>query len=688
MAAPEQGRNPKIPAGAAERAAFLREELTRHGHLYYVEDSPQIPDDEYDRLFRELVSLEAAYPELAAPDSPTARVGGRAAEGFVRVPLSEPMLSLDNALNEADLEAFLTRTAPQASEGYVCELKIDGIAVSLTYEDGVFVRGTTRGDGRVGEDITANLRTVRTLPLRLREALPGRIEVRGEVFLDRNYFAALNEEREEAGEPLFANPRNAAAGSLRQLDPSVTAKRRLSVYVYSVVSPLALGLASQRAVLERLMEAGLPVQKAWELCGDGEGVKSFVSLWSEKRFSLSYATDGVVIKINSIPVWEELGATSHAPRWAAAFKYPPEEKITRLEDILISVGRTGALTPVAVLEAVTLSGTVVRRAGLHNEDEVRRKGLLIGDMVRVRKAGEIIPEVLGPVAEARTGEEREFVMPSVCPSCGSPAVRLEGEVALRCLNRASCPAQLKEGLRHFASRGGMDIRGLGDKLVEQLLDEGLVKKVSDLYRLEAARVAELERMGKKSAENLLAAIEGSKKQPLSRLLSALGIRFVGARGAEILADAFRDVPTLASASEESLAAVEGVGPVIAASVRSFFAQEENIRLMEELGELGVEGARAAAVEMEAEEAPSLFLQGMRIVFTGELETMTRTEAEALAKGAGATCPSSVSSRTSLVVAGKNAGSKLTRAESLGVKVITEEEFLGMISAGKENAKNE
>lgn len=680
MAAPDKDKARKTPPEAVERAAFLRRELTRHGRLYYVEDAPEIPDDEYDQLFRELADLEAAWPVLAIPDSPTARVGGRAAEGFVRVELSEPMLSLDNVFDGADLDAFLTRTAPWGGRGYVCELKIDGIAVSLTYEDGVFVRGTTRGDGRVGEDITANLRTVRTLPLKLEAGPKGRVEVRGEVFLDRNYFAALNEEREEAGEPLFANPRNAAAGSLRQLDPSVTARRKLSLYVYSLVSPEAFGLKSQAEVLEALAEAGLPVQKAWELCDSGEAVKNFVSLWNGERFSLPYATDGVVIKLNSIEAWGELGATSHAPRWAAAFKYPPEEKITRLEDIIISVGRTGALTPVAVLEAVTLSGTVVRRAGLHNEGEVRRKGLLIGDMVRVRKAGEIIPEVLGPVVEMRTGDEKEFVMPSVCPSCGSPAARLEGEAALRCLNRASCPAQLKEGLLHFASRGGMDIRGLGEKLVEQLLDEGLVKKVSDLYRLTAEGVAGLERMGKKSAENLLAALEGSKKQPFSRLLSALGIRFVGSRGAELLAGAFRDVQTLAAAPEEALAGVDGVGPVIAASVRSFFDRSENVELLEELGKLGLEGALPAGEEEPSEGAK--FLEGMRIVFTGELESMTRAEAEEMAKAAGATCPSSVSGKTSLVVAGRDAGSKLAKAVSLGVRVVGEEEFMEMFRQGR------
>lgn len=667
---------------ARERAAFLQRELARHGRLYYIDDAPEIEDDEYDRLFRELVELEAAYPELSSPDSPTKRVGGQASDRFEKVPLSVPMFSLDNALDEDDLDGFFQRTAPWSGRGYVCELKIDGIAVSLAYEDGVFVRGTTRGDGRVGEDITPNLRTIRTLPLTLEGAPPGLAEVRGEVFLEREQFAALNEEREERGEPLFANPRNAAAGSLRQLDPSVTARRKLSIYLYSLVSPEARGLTAQGEVLEWLAAKGLPVQKACERHLDGEGVKAFVSRWEEGRFSLPYATDGVVVKLDSLAAWEELGATSHAPRWAIAFKYPPEEKTTRLADILVSVGRTGALTPVAVLAPVTLSGTVVQRASLHNEGELRRKGVLIGDLVRVRKAGEIIPEILGPVAEARTGAEREFVMPEVCPSCGTRAVQLEGEAVLRCPNRASCPAQLKEGLRHFASRGAMDIRGLGDKLVDQLVDRGMIRSPSDLYRLTAEEVAGLDRMGPKSAENLIRALEASKERPFSRLLAALGIRFVGVRGAELLAEAFRDVQSLGKASGEELASVEGIGPVMAASIEAFFSAGENQNLLKDLEALGLTGAVPAREAPAAEAAPA-FLKGMRIVFTGELESMTRAEAEAMAKAAGASCPSSVSSKTSMVVAGKEAGSKLAKALSLGVKVLGEEEFLQLIRTGQE-----
>ena len=670
----------KIPQEARERGAFLQRELARHSRLYYGEDAPEIPDDEYDRLYRELVELEAAYPELSSPQSPTRRIGDRASDRFEKVTLSVPMFSLDNALNEGDLDGFFQRIAPWRAEGFACELKIDGIAVSLAYEDGVFLRGTTRGDGRVGEDVTSNLRTIPTLPLALEGGPAGTVEVRGEVFLERERFAVLNEEREERGEPPFANPRNAAAGSLRQLDPSVTAGRKLSIYLYSLVSPENHGLTTQGEILKWLAAKGLPVQKAWEGPLDEGGVKAFISRWEEGRFSLPYATDGVVVKLDSLAAWEELGATSHAPRWAIAFKYPPEEKITRLTDILVSVGRTGALTPVAVLEPVTLSGTTVQRAGLHNEGEIRRKGILIGDMVRVRKAGEIIPEVLGPVEKERTGAEREFVMPDTCPSCGTKAVLLEGEAVRRCPNRASCPAQLKEGLRHFASRGAMDIRGLGDKLVDQLVERRMIRTAADLYRLTAEEVATLDRMGPKSAENLIEALETSKERPFFRLLAALGIRFVGVRGAEILAEAFRDVQRLREASEEELAAVEGIGPVMAASIEAFFRLEENRNLLKDLEVLGLAGAAPAAEEPGAEEAPA-FMKGLRIVFTGELETMTRAEAEAMAKAAGATCPSSVSSKTSMVVAGKEAGSKLAKALSLGVEVLGEEEFLELIRAG-------
>jgi len=670
---------PRAPEEARSRAAVLREEILRHEHLYYVLDAPEIPDDRYDALFAELRRLEEEYPSLRSPDSPTQRVGGKAAEGFAKVRLSVPMLSLDNALDKEELSAFLARSAPFALEhGYLCELKIDGLAVSLVYQDGVFVQGTTRGDGRTGEDVTANIRTIRNLPLRLSGAFPPKMEVRGEVLLQRQHFAALNMEREERGEPLFANPRNAAAGSLRQLDPAVVAERRLSIFLYTVVDPALFDVKTQADSLLRLAEYGLPVQPAWKRCASPEDVLAFVEEWREGRFSLPYATDGVVVKLNSIAAWEALGATSHAPRWAIAFKYPPEERTTRLEDIIVSVGRTGALTPVAVLSPVSISGSVVRRASLHNEDELRRKDVRIGDMVRVRKAGEIIPEILGPVLDARTGEEREFVMPERCPACGTAAVRLEGEVALRCPNRSSCPAQLKEGLRHFASRNGMDIRGLGDKIVDQLVEKGLLRSLADLYTLDEETLASLDRMGEKSARNLINALEQSKDRPFFRLLSALGIRFTGSRSAEILAEAFRDLPTLRDASEETLAAVDGVGPVMASAIRSFFEQPENRKLLDRLEAAGVRATFPSLIDGEKNEpVRSRPFEGMRLVFTGEMESMTRSEAEEKAKRLGAVCSSSVSKKTSLVVAGKDAGSKLSKALSLGVKVVNEVEFLEM-----------
>ena len=676
MAAEHPDQLPAVPEEARLRAAFLQRELARHASLYYVLDSPEIPDDEYDALYRELRELEERFPSLQKPDSPTKRVGGKASGPFERVVLEEPMLSLDNALSLEDLDAFLLRMAPVDEGGYVCELKIDGLAVSLLYEEGVFARGTTRGDGRVGEDVTVNLRTIRSLPLRLSGTVPSRVILRGEVFIDRDRFAALNLEREDLGEPPFANPRNAAAGALRQLDSAVAAERRLSIYLYSLLNPGKAGLFTQKDLLGWIEKAGLPVQRAWGFCPSPQEVREFVLKWREERLSLPYATDGVVVKLNDLTLWNRLGSTSHAPRWAIAFKYPPEEKITKLTDILISVGRTGALTPVAILEPVTLSGTVVRRASLHNEDELKKKGVLIGDLVRVRKAGEIIPEILGPVVEARTGGEREFSMPSLCPACGTPVVRLEGEVALRCPNRNSCPAQIREGIAHFASRGGMDIKGLGDKLIAQLVDRGLIRSVADIYSLSEEGLASLDRMGAKSAANLLKAIQASKERPFSRLLAALGIPFLGTRGAELLAGSFRDMDELAAASREEIALVEGIGPVIAGSVHNFFEAPENIALLEALAKAGVKGALPGE-QGEKEEGP-LPLKGMRMVFTGELDSFTRSGAEEAAKKLGALTSSSVSKKTSFLVAGRDGGSKLAKAAALGVKVLSEEEFLQMI----------
>ena len=673
---------PAVPEEARRRAEQLRKDLARNSYLYYVLDAPEIPDDEYDAAYGELRGLEERYPSLQRPDSPTRRVGEKVSGPFERVVLEEPMLSLDNALSMEDLDGFLTRMAPFDEAGYVCELKIDGLAVSLLYEEGSFVRGTTRGDGRVGEDVTVNLRTIRSLPLALSGTVPSRVLVRGEVFLDRARFAAMNLEREDLGEPLFANPRNAAAGALRQLDPAVTAERRLSVYLYSLVNPSEAGLSTQKDLLHWLARTGLPVQKAWSFFPSAGGVRDFILKWKEERFSLPYATDGVVVKLNDLALWVRLGSTSHAPRWAIAFKYPPEEKITRLTDIFVSVGRTGALTPVAVLEPVTLSGTVVRRASLHNEDELKRKGVLIGDSVRVRKAGEIIPEILGPVLEMRTGTEREFSMPSLCPACGTPVVRLEGEAAHRCPNRNSCPAQVREGIAHFASRGGMDIKGLGDKLISQLVEKGLLSSVADIYSLTEESLASLDRMGKKSAGNLLKAIKASRERPFARLLPALGIRFLGTRGAELLAGEFQDMDELSRAPVEAIASVEGIGPVIAGSVRSFFEAPENVRLMKTLADAGVKGALPGEhKEKERQEGP-LPLKGLRIVFTGELESFTRDGAEAAAKELGALPSSSVSGKTAFVVAGRDAGSKLAKAAALGVKILTEEDFLQLIGGEK------
>jgi DNA ligase (NAD+) len=670
-----------------ERLAELYEEVARHARLYYEEDAPAVSDAEYDALTRELMELERAYPELARADSPTKRVGGAVLDRFQKVEHEEPMLSLDNVFDEGELRAFVTRLEQGVGESFgvpafVCEMKIDGLAVSLVYEDGVFVRGATRGDGRIGEDVTGNLRTIRTLPARLKQNVPGRLEVRGEVLLTREQFAELNRVREENEEPLFANPRNAAAGSLRQLDSRITASRGLSVFLYYIVDAEKHGVTRQSDALRRLAELGLPTQeKAWGLCRSLEDAAAFIEKWREERFNLNYATDGVVLKLDDIGLWNRLGSTSHAPRWAVAFKYPPEEVFTRVLGIDISVGRTGALTPVANLEPVRVGGTTVQRAGLHNEDELRRKDVRVGDRVRIRKAGEIIPEVVDVDKDARTGAEVPFVMPETCPVCGSPAVRLPGEAAVRCANRASCPAQLREGLRYFASRGGMDIRGLGDKLAEQLVEKGIVRSLADVYALTKEDLAGLERMGEKSAQNLLNSIENSKKRPLSALIAALGIRFVGDRAADALAGpngAFDSMEALRNASEEELAGIDGIGPVIASSAAAFFRDPANWELLERFSAAGVAmtAVRPPQEEEEGERGKQPFA-GMTVVFTGELSSITRAEAEEKVRALGGKATSSVSAKTTLLVAGENAGSKLEKARALGVRVITEAEFLGV-----------
>ena len=679
--------DPNVPSGgksagnAAERVAERMEELfelvAHHARLYYEKDAPELSDADYDALVRELAVLEKEHPELARPDSPTRRVGGAVLEGFGKVEHRRPMLSLDNVFDLGELASFLARMrgavpdADASNWAFTCEMKIDGLAVSLLYEDGVFVRGATRGNGRVGEDVTGNLRTLRSLPLRLKGSVPGSLEVRGEVLMTRSRFEALNRLRAEREEPLFANPRNAAAGTLRQLDSSVTAERGLDIFLYYVVDAPARGLPRQSDVLSWLAERGLPVQPAWERCSGLAEVEGFIERWREGRFGLDYVTDGVVVKLDDVALWDALGATSHAPRWAVAYKYPPEEALTRVLGIDISVGRTGALTPVANLEPVRLAGTTVQRAGLHNEDEIRRKDVRVGDMIRVRKAAEIIPEVVRVETARRTGSEIPFTMPVRCPSCGAEAVRLPDEAVLRCPNRSSCPAQLKEGLRYFASRSGMDIRGLGERLAEQLVDTGKVRNLADLYDLSEDDWAAMERMGEKSARNLLAALEASKRRPLSSLIAALGIRYVGTRVAELLAEHFGHMDRLGEASEEELSGVEGVGAVIASSVEAFFREPANRELLRRLREKGL--------NFVGKESPSGGrLSGRSFVFTGELSSMNRAEAEARVRALGGAASGSVSAKTGCVVAGAGGGSKLRKAQELGIPVIDEEAFLKLL----------
>lgn len=668
---------------AAERAATLRKEIQRHNHLYYVLDQPEVPDETYDRMMRQLRRIEERFPDLAIPDSPTQRIGGEALDEFEKVRHKVPMLSLENAFSREELRAFFKRVesslSPEAVD-YFCELKIDGLAVSLLYEDGRLVRAATRGNGTVGEDVTGNIRTIASIPLKPARSLDGVLEVRGEVLMTKKAFSALNAQREEQGLAVFANPRNAAAGSLRQLDPKVTANRNLAFFAYQVVSPGMHGIATQMKVLEWLKEAGFPVQGTEELATTEEDVFSYVDQWDEKRHELPYAIDGVVVKVNDLAFWDSLGRTAKNPRWAIAYKYAPEEKRTRVKDIEISVGRTGALTPIAHLEPARLSGTVVRRASLHNADEIRRKDVRIGDVVWVRKAGEIIPEILRVDTNARRETLEPFEMPDRCPVCGSAVVRLPEEVAVRCPNRA-CPAQIREGLIHFASRSGMDIRGIGDKIVDKLVTTGMVTDYADLYRLRAEDIAELEltgegttrRLGEKAAKSIARSIENSKNRPLRDLLAALGIRFVGSTVAELISSVFGSMDELLDAGEDQLSEIDGIGPRIAASVSAFFRDENNRAMIERLRSAGLRFTTEK--DHTPEDGP---FSGLSVVFTGELESMTRSEAEKMVKRLGGDTASRVSGKTNLLVAGDNPGGKLDDARQRKIRVAGEAEFLEMV----------
>ena len=662
-------------AQALDEAQKLRREIRHHEFLYYVLDAPEITDAEYDALMRRLQEIERAYPDDVPPDSPTRRVGGKVSPEFTEVRHMTPLLSLGNAFSDEELAAFDARVKSGLPEGseveYVFEPKIDGLACSLIYENGRLVRAATRGD--VGENVTANVRTIRSIPLTLNvkegEEVPELLDVRGEVYMPRHAFMKLNEQRSEAGENEFANPRNAAAGSLRQLDPKVTASRQLSFFAYGVG---AGHKDKHSASLAMLHDYGFKVSEGYAVVKNINEAIAKIKDFAAKRQSLAYDTDGAVIKVNAVYQQNILGATGKDPRWAIAFKFPPEQAETKLEDIIIQVGRTGVLTPTAVLTPVKLSGSTISRATLHNEDFIRSKDIRIGDTVVINKAGEIIPEVLHVVKEKRTGAEQEFFMPAECPECGWKTERLNGEAAIRCTN-PHCPALGREGLIHFASKGAMDIDGCGPAVINQLLDNGLISDPADLYLLIKPQLTALERMGDKSADNLLNAIAESKKQNLDRLLFALGIRHVGAKVARLLALHFGSMEKLMAAETDEIAAIEDIGPKIAESVVTYFASPVNIDLIERLKELGLN------MEMEAAELDTAHpFYGKTMVFTGTMPTLDRATAQTMAQQVGAKVTGSVSKKTDYVVAGAEAGSKLTKAQQLGVTVIDEAEFLRLL----------
>jgi len=667
---------------ARRRAEELRRELADHNYRYYVLDSPVVSDAEYDRLLKELQAIETEHPELATPDSPTQRVGAQHSSEFAPVKRATPMLSLENAFGEEELREFEARTrrflslAPDIPIPYVAEPKIDGVAVDLVYEDGTLVVGSTRGDGTTGEDITQNLRTIRSIPLRLRGVageIPAQLSVRGEVYFALADFRRHNREREERGEPAFANPRNMAAGSLRQLDSRITAARPLDAFFYTIgVKRGGPRIRSQWELLQYLPSLGFKVNPLARQVPTLEAAAAFVRELEGRRDDLPYEIDGVVIKVDDFALQEELGVKSRSPRWAIAVKFASRQETTQVQDIVVQVGRTGVLTPVALLVPVRVGGVEVRRATLHNLDEIERKDVRIGDRVLVGRAGDVIPEVVQVITDQRTGAERKFVMPERCPECGSEVEREEGGVAFRCLGLA-CPAQVKERIRHFAGRGGMDIAGLGDKLVHQLVERQVIRDVSDLYHLDLETLSGLERMGEKSAANLLAAIDASKAAPLERFLFALGIRHVGETVARDLAASFGALKPIMAASEEALLEVDGVGPEVAHAVQSFFADSANQQAIERLLQAGVAPRGRAR-------ADSAVLAGKSFVFTGTLGRMSRHEAEEAVRAHGGKVGSTVSKATHFLVAGENPGSKAERARTVGVPILTEDEFLAMLGS--------
>jgi DNA ligase (NAD+) len=667
------------------RAVQLRHLIRHHEERYYVLADPEISDAEFDLLVKELEELERQHPELVTPESPTQRVAGRPVEGFATVVHAEPLLSLDNGYSEDELTAFDERVRRgldvAGPVAYHAELKIDGLSISLTYEQGRLARGVTRGDGVRGEDVTANVRTIRALPLELRGAAPERMEVRGEVYFPRAAFDRLNAERLEAGEPLFANPRNAAAGTLRQLDPAAVARRRLGALLYQVVVPGAAGpttVTSQAETMGRLKDWGFPVEPNGRVCVGIDEVIAFCREWAERRGGLAFETDGVVVKVDRLDLRRSLGSTSKFPRWAIAFKFPAQQATTRLIRIDLQVGRTGAVTPVAVLEPVFLAGSTIQMATLHNQQEIARKDIRPGDVVLIEKGGDVIPKIVKPILAQRPSgadEPRPFEMPRECPACGAPLHKTDEEVVWRCSN-VSCPARLRRSLEHFASRRAMGIDGLGEAIVDQLVSSGLVRDFADLYRLDVATLAALERMGKKSAGNLVAQIDRSRGNELWRLVFALGIRHVGERGAQALARAFGNLDALMAAPESRLLEIEDVGPVVAASVREFFDEPRNRDLIDRLRERGLDFGSLGTADVGAStaEAEPRNMSGQVFVLTGALSSMTRDEAQTAIEKRGGKVSGSVSRKTSFVVAGADAGSKLAKARELGVPVLDEDAF--------------
>ncbi|MGG4166752.1 NAD-dependent DNA ligase LigA [Rossellomorea vietnamensis] len=658
---------------AEKRVNELHERLNQYNYEYHVLDKPSVPDSEYDQLLRELIELEDQFPELKSADSPSQRVGGTILDSFEKVEHRTPMLSLGNAFNEEDLRDFDRRVRQAVGEdfSYVCELKIDGLAVSLRYENGAFVQGATRGDGSIGEDITSNLKTIRSIPLKISEKMS--FEVRGEAFMPKGSFEALNKIKEEKGEEPFANPRNAAAGSLRQLDPKIAASRNLDIFLYALADIGNTGIDSHNEGLDTLDKLGFKTNPERKRCATIEEVLEFVGKWTDERPNLSYDIDGIVIKVDSLDQQQELGTTAKSPRWAIAFKFPAEEVVTVLKEIELSVGRTGVVTPTAILEPVRVAGTTVQRASLHNEDLIREKDIKIGDHVVIKKAGDIIPEVVNVLEDKRTGDEQEFLMPTHCPECESELVRLEGEVALRCIN-PKCPAQIREGLIHFVSRNAMNIDGLGEKVISQLFREKLIEDVADLYRLERDQLLQLERMGEKSVDNLLEAIQTSKGNSLEKLLFGLGIRHVGAKAAKTLAQDFGTMDRLMVVGKEELTNVNEIGDKMADAIVAYFENDEVKELIQELKDAGVNLEYKGPKPVAASDVDSYFA-GKTVVLTGKIERLSRNEAKEKIEMLGGKVTGSVSKKTDLVIAGEEAGSKLTKANDLNIEVWDEDKLM-------------